>query len=155
MRSGSAGAPVARSVILLDAYAVLALALDEDAASEVETVVRSNKVAITAANYFEATDQLVRLSGWSEHDTSERFGLLFDGPVEVKSMGADVAWRGALLRAHYYDRNDCDVSLADCVLLASAGPDDSIATADPAVAAVARAEEIGLVPLPDSSGKRP
>lgn len=142
-------------MILLDAYAVLALALDEDAASEIEEIVRSDDVAVTATNYFEATDRLVRRSGWSPSETSERFGLLFDDPVDVVPVDAAIAWRGAHLRARYYHRTTCDVSLADCVLLASAGPDDSVATADPAVAAVARAEGIGLVALPDSSGQRP
>ncbi len=142
-------------MILLDAYAVLGLALDEDAATEIEEIVRSGNVAVTAANYFEATDRLVRRSGWSPSETSERYGLLFDTAIDVVAVDAAIAWRGALLRARHYHRTTCAVSLADCVLLASAGPDDSIATADPAVAAVARAEGIGLVPLPDSSGQRP
>jgi PIN domain nuclease of toxin-antitoxin system len=142
-------------VTLLDAYAVLALALDEEAASEIEEIVRSGSVAVPATNYFEATDRLVRRSGWSPNETSERFGLLFDALVDVLPVNAATAWRGALLRARYYHRTACAVSLADCVLLASAGPDDNIATADPAVAAVARAEGIGLIPLPDSFGQRP
>jgi len=142
-------------VTLLDAYAVLALALDEEAASQIEEIVRSGNVAVTATNYFEATDRLVRGSGWSPHETSERFALLFGNLVDVVPVDAAVAWHGALLRARYYHRTTCAVSLADCVLLASAGPEDCIATADPAVAAVARAEGLGLIPLPDSSGRRP
>ena len=140
---------------LLDAFAVLALALDEPAAAEIEEIVRSGAVAVTATNYFEATDRLVRRSGWLPNETSERFGLLFDDPADVVPVDAAVAWRGALLRARYYHRVRCAISLADSVLLASAGPDDRIATADPAIAAVARAEGIGLIPLPDSSGRRP
>lgn len=142
-------------MILLDAYAVLALALNEEAAGEIEETVRSSPVAVTATNYFEATDRLIRRSGWSPNETSERFALLFDTLVDVVPVDAAVAWRGALLRARYYHRTTCSVSLADCVLLASAGKGDSIVTADPAVAAVARAEGIGLVPLPDSTGQRP
>jgi PIN domain nuclease of toxin-antitoxin system len=142
-------------VILLDAYAVIALALDEGAASEVEEIVRDDDVAVSAANHFEVTDQLVRLSGWTPNETSERFALLFGGPVVVAPVDGDIAWRGALLRARYYHRETCDLSLADCVLLASAGPDDSIATADTAVASVARAEGIELIALPNSSGQRP
>lgn len=140
---------------LLDAYAILALALDEPAAEEITEVVRSGSVAVTATNYFEATDRLVRRSGWSPNETSERFGLLFGSLVDIVPVDASLAWRGALLRARYYHRTTCPVSLADCVLLATPGPDDSIATADPAVAAVARAEGIALVPLPDTSGQRP
>lgn len=154
MRSGSAG-PRDASMTLLDAYAVLALALDEEAAAEVAEIVRSTSVAITATNYFEAADRLVRRSGWSPNEASERFGLLFDDPVDIVPVDAAIAWRGALLRARYYHRTTCAVSLADCILVASAGPDSSIATADPAVAAVSRAEGISLIPLPDSSGRRP
>ncbi len=142
-------------MILLDAYAVLALARGEHAGDEVEEIVRSQPVGMTAANLFETTDQLVRLYGWSPAKASENFGQLVGREIRIVPLDEDIAWRGALLRARHYNRNTCDLSLADCVLLASAGRDDSIATADPAVAAVARAEGIGLVPLPDSSGQRP
>jgi hypothetical protein len=47
------------------------------------------------------------------------------------------------------------VSLGDCFVLATAGPGDAVATADPVVAAVARAEGIGVESLPDSTGRRP
>jgi PIN domain nuclease of toxin-antitoxin system len=142
-------------VILLDAYAVLALARGEGPADEVEEIVRSHAVAVSAANYFEVADRLQRLSGWSHDETSERFARLFGEPCRVLPLDEAIAWRGAGLRARHYDRKTCALSLADCVLLASAGPDDSVATADPAVASVARAEGIGLVPLADSSGQRP
>lgn len=142
-------------LILLDAYAVVALALDERAAAEVEPIVRSHPTAVTATNYLETTERLMRLGGWSPDETARRMAVLLDGGADVRRVDADVAWRGALLRARHYDRQTCGLSLADCVLLASADPGDAIATADPAVAAVARAEGIGLVPLPDSSGQRP
>lgn len=142
-------------MILLDAYAVLALARNEAAASEVEAVVRAHDVAVTATNYFEAADQLIRVTGWTPDETSERFALLFDRAVSVRAVDERVAWDGAVLRAGHYDRNTCSVSLADCILLASAGRDDIVATADPAVAAVARAEGIELIALPDSAGQLP
>lgn len=142
-------------MILLDAYAVLALALNEDAADEIEELVRTSPVAVTATNYLEAADRLMRRSGWSTSETSERFALLFGEPVRVVPVDSAVAWRGAVLRSTYYHRTKCAVSLADCVLLASAGRDDIIATADPAVASVARAEAIELIALPDTAGRRP
>jgi rRNA-processing protein FCF1 len=78
--------------------------------------------------------------------------LLFSS---VHPVDESVAWRGALLRARHYHRSTSALSLADCVLVASAGPDDSIATADPAVATAARAEGIDVIALPSSSGQRP
>lgn len=145
----------AASVILLDAYATLALARTEDAGDEVEEIVRSNTVGMAAANLLETSEQLIRLYGWTPTQTSQQLGQLIGHHIRVLPLDEEVAWRGALLRARHYHRKTCALSLADCALLASAGPDDSIATADPAVASVARAEGIGLVPLPDSSGQRP
>lgn len=140
---------------LLDAYAVIALARSEGAADEVEALVRDGDAVVCATNYLETADQLIRVSGWSADETSERFALLFGGPLKIRAVDEDIGWRSAVLRSRYYHRDTCDLSLADCVLLASAGPTEAIATADPAVAAVARAEGIGLIALPDSSGKRP
>ncbi len=70
-------------------------------------------------------------------------------------MTEDQAWRGAFLRGRHYARGSCEVSLADCLLLASAGEGDSVATADTSVVAVARAEGIEVAALPDTSGRRP
>lgn len=142
-------------MILLDAYALLALALDEAVADEVEEIVRKGGAAISAANFLEVTDHLVRRSKWTPQDTGERFGLLIGDRVAVIPLDEHVAWNAALLRARHYDRLSCSISLADCVLLATAGRGHTIVTADPAVAYVAGAEGIDLHPLPDSSGRRP
>jgi PIN domain nuclease of toxin-antitoxin system len=142
-------------VILLDAYAVLALARDERAADEAEAIIRTNDVGISAVNLLEVLDRLVRRYGWSPNETSARLGLMIGERLMVVPTDTDIAWRGALLRARHYERNACALSLADCVLLASARRDDAVVTSDPAVAAVARAEGIDVIALPDSSGRRP
>lgn len=142
-------------MILLDAYALLALARREEAGDEVEALMRSEPIGMATANLFEASERLMRLYGWSPNDTSEQLGQLVGRHIRVVALDEGIAWRGAVMRARHYRRKTCELSLADCVLLASTGPDDSVATSDPAVAAVARAEEIGLVPLPDSAGQRP
>lgn len=145
----------ASGVILLDAYALHAFVVGEEAAGEVDEALRTSATAIVATNLSEVVDGLVRKEGWPDADIVERLGTVVGPIVEVRPVTDLVGWHAGILRARYYDRNDCDLSLADCVLLASAGPDDSIATSDPAVAAVARAEGIGLIPLPDSTGQRP
>jgi PIN domain nuclease of toxin-antitoxin system len=142
-------------VILLDAHALLALARQEEAGDEVEALIRSEHVGMATANLFEVSERLMRLYGWSPNDTSEHLGQLVGSHIRVVALDEGIAWRGALMRARHYRRRECELSLADCVLLASAEPDDSVATSDPAVAAVARAEGIGLVALPGSSGQRP
>jgi hypothetical protein len=106
-----------------------------------------------------------RSSGECAHSLAEaldvaarRFGLpvrkslsvlepLLDGPVSIRQLDVGLAQRAAELHAHHYHRSACPISLADAVL-ASAGDDDRIATADPDVLAVAGAEGIPTHPLP-------
>jgi PIN domain nuclease of toxin-antitoxin system len=144
-------------LILLDAYALIALALDEPVAAEVDALLRerANDAAATSANLAEVVDFLVRQANWPEADVQLELTLLLQTTLGVVDLTAETALRAGLLRARHYVRRHCDVSLADCVLLTSAGQGDAVATADPAVASVARAEGIGLVALPDSSGRRP
>lgn len=60
------------------------------------------------------------------------------------------------LRAGHHRRRSSEVSMADCLVLATAiVQDDRLATADPALAAMARTEGVDVVDLPDSSGRRP
>lgn len=98
---------------------------------------------------------MLRISGADPERLSERLGALLDESVNVLELGANVAWRAGRLRAQHYDRRAMDLSLADCVVLANAGPEDEIATSDRAVAATARRLGIDVIPLPDSNGERP
>jgi PIN domain nuclease of toxin-antitoxin system len=142
-------------VIILDSYAVLALALDEPAADEVEALIRRDECAITTVNLGETVDYCVRRAGIAEADARAQLSLVVGGPVRILPVNEEHAWRGAFLRGRHYARRSCELSLADCLLLAAAGEDDSVATADPSIAAVARAEGIEVVGLPDTRGHRP
>lgn len=143
-------------MILLDAFGLLALLLDEPAAEDVEPLLRdSSAVAMPSVNLLEVIDYLVRRKNWPEEEVRGELALVLDDVIHVLAVDADIAWRGASLRAAYYTKGTCELSLADCVLLASAGADDRIATADPSVAAVTRELEIELVPLRDTFGRRP
>jgi PIN domain nuclease of toxin-antitoxin system len=142
-------------MIFLDAYAVLALALDEPAADEVAQLIRGGGAVLTAVNLLETADYIIRRAGIDEAEARAQLSLIVGDPVRIVPVTEEHAWRGARLRARHDDRERCAVSFADCVLLAAPGEDDSVATSDPAVAAVARAEGIGLVALPDTSGRRP
>ena len=143
-------------MILVDSYGLIALARDEPAAAEVEALLRDAAgAAMPSVNLFEVVDYLVRRAGWPEEDVRVALALLLDEAVRVLAVGAEIAWHGASLRARYYAKTVCEVSLADCILLASAGAGDSIAAADPAIAFVARAEGIEVVRLSDSRGGRP
>lgn len=142
-------------MIFLDAYCLVALARDEAAAQEVEELMRSGQTAISAVNLFEVVDFLVRRAGVPQDDVRVQLSHLLGEIVQVIPVTEDEAWRGASLRARHYAKGACEVSLADCVLLASVGEGESIATSDPSVADVARAEDIGVVALPDTRGRRP
>jgi PIN domain nuclease of toxin-antitoxin system len=142
-------------MVILDPYALVALLADEPPAAEVEALIRERPAAISAVNLAESLDVSERALGASRDRVRAVVEPLLAGELEVLDCTAQDAWRAASLRSRYYDRRERPISLAECFLLAAAGDEDDVATADPAVAEVARAEGIGLVALPDGSGKRP
>lgn len=143
-------------MILLDAYALVALLRGEAAGGEVEALVRTGDCAATLVNVSECVDVSCRVYGRTFEEVRDVFGRLAVSEVLVAvAPDEETAFRAGDLRQTHYAKRTCEISLADCYLIAAAGADDQIATADPAVAAVARAEGIAIVPLPDSSGRRP
>jgi predicted nucleic acid-binding protein len=142
-------------VILLDAYALVALATDEPAAAAVEELLRGGAIAITAVNLAEAIDVAQRVQGVQPDDVRDAIEPLVGGVLRVVPVGEDEAWRAASLRLRHYDRRTSALSMADCFLLAAAGVGDGIATSDPPLAVAARLESIEVVALPDSSGRLP
>ena len=142
-------------MILLDAYCLIALVLDEPAAAEVQEFLRSRPVAIPAANLAETVDVLQRVWRIDSSDVRSTLWPLLAGGLEVIPTTSPIAWRGGAIRARCYEPRTREVSLADCILLASAGDGDEVATADPAVAVSANEERVRVVALPDSRGVRP
>jgi predicted nucleic acid-binding protein len=142
-------------VTLLDAYALVAFVAGGPAEQEVRALLRDGDAGVATANLIEAIDVAARVHGVSVDRTRSVLEPLFDQTLAVAPLDLDGAWRAAELRAAHYHRTRCPVSLADCVLLATAGAGDRIATADPDLVEVAEREGIGLVRLPDSSGRRP
>lgn len=140
---------------LLDAYALVAFVADEPAAEDVERLLRNGGCGLTTVNLAEAVDVTRRVHGLSEQDVRNVAEPLFDDVIAVIRPSQAHAWRSSALRARYYDRRVSALSLADCLLLAAAGREDVIATADPVVARVARAEGVLVTPLPDTAGRRP
>lgn len=143
--------PPAR-LTLLDASCLIALAKDEPAAGRVEALLREGFSAITAVNLLEVADALVRRAGWPADEVQRWLSFIVGPIVRVEPVKEQHAWTGAVLRARYYKRKTCELSLADCVLLACCGEGDAVATSDPSVALVARAEGIEVIALPDSRG---
>jgi hypothetical protein len=98
----------------------------------------------------EVVDSLMRKHGVDRLSLSERLGPLLDEVLTVLPIDTRLAWRAGELRAAHYHRADSSLSRADCLLLASAGPDDRVATADGAVIALAEKLGIATIPLTNS-----
>jgi predicted nucleic acid-binding protein len=103
-------------------------------------------------NLVEVVDFLVRRRGIDVNDVRRVLAQL---PVSSVAVDEATALRGGELRAAHYRAGTCEVSLADCVLAATAGAQDQAATSDPHLPGLLRAEGIGIVALPDSRGARP
>ena len=135
---------------MLDAFALVGMALDEPAADEVERLIRRGTAAVTALNLAEALDQLARVHGHDLEELQQRFGPVLGEPVAILDVDESLALRAAALRGRHYNRRTNPLSLADCVALAAVGAEDSLATADRGLARVAAAEGLDVVALAPS-----
>lgn len=95
-----------------------------------------------------ALDVTERLYGLGVDRATHVLDPLLDGVLRPVPLDTAIARRAATLRARHYHRSTRPISLADAVLLATAEQGDRIATADPDVLAVARAERLATVRLP-------
>lgn len=134
---------------------MLALLRAQPAEAEVAALLHRGSCATPAPCIAEIVDRLTRRWGSSADEIAQQLGPLIDESVTVLRVDVGVSWRAGEIRASHYHRKTAALSLADCVLLAAAGPDDEIASSDRAVAATAHRLGIGLIPLLDSEGERP
>jgi PIN domain nuclease of toxin-antitoxin system len=144
-------------VTFLDAYALVAFAADEPAAEEVEAILREGEARVVVVNLAEAVDVSQRVHGLSAGEVRAALEPLLLGNVLSAAVSDELqAWLAAELRVKHFNKRTQALSMADCFLLAHAMTDGGpIATADPPIAVVARAEGVEVVALPDSSGERP
>ncbi|HEV8603246.1 MAG TPA: PIN domain-containing protein [Gaiellaceae bacterium] len=141
----------------LDAYALVALIADEPAAEEVERILREGETRVVILNLAEAIDISQRVHGLPHEKIRGAIEpLLLSNALSAAVSDEPEAWLAAELRAKHFKKKTSALSMADCFLLAHALTDGgAIATTDPPLATLARAEGVDLVPLPDSSGRRP
>jgi predicted nucleic acid-binding protein len=135
-------------VTLLDAYALVAFLVGGPAATQVRGLLREGGTSVATANLAEALDVSARRYGLPTERTMEVLEPLLDGTLATVPLDLVRAQRAAAIRAHHYHRAARPISLADAILVASAGPGDRIATADPDVIAVAQAEAVATITLP-------
>lgn len=139
-------------MIVLDAYAVLALLKGEPAAPQVRSLLGSDdKARLTAVGVAEVVDHLVRLSGASEDEAALDLAQL--GLADALAVDTGLGLRAGLVRARHYHRKNRAVSLADCVAVEAARASHApLASADPHLLDVCHDEGISVIPLPDSTG---
>jgi predicted nucleic acid-binding protein len=143
-------------VIVLDAYALVALLAAEPAGREVRRLLEEEQCAVSVLNLSEAADVLQRSRGIDVARTRGVVTGLAPSSLVVLDVDERCGWRAAEIRARHYRRRGTEISLADCVLLATAVPGrDSVATSDSPVARIAGTEGLDVVALPDSRGRRP
>ena len=140
---------------MLDAFALVAYLRGELAADEVAEILREASV-LSAANAAEVIDQLVRIHGRDADDVHGDLALLTHAGMQVAAVTPEIGLAAGHLRARHYHRNAMAVSLADCIAAATAlSLDHPLATADPALAALVRAEGGRVRGLVDSNGRLP
>lgn len=140
---------------VLDAYAVLAYLRDEAAAEAVGELL-TTPTMLTTVNAAEVFDQLVRVYGRNPDDVEADLALLAHTGMELTSVSAETGILAGRLRAWHYHRERMAVSLADCVAAAIAlSTNYPLATADPPLANLVRAEQGKIYALPDTTGHLP
>lgn len=143
---------------LLDASALVAGLVGEPARDEVETLLRDrdDPPCVCSVNLAEVVDRLARVRTITLLDVLQRTVWLRDGGLQVLSFDALDGSTAGSFRSLHYDRTDRPISLGDCAALASClRYGQRLATSDRPLAEVARVLNIGVVPLPNSSGERP
>lgn len=140
---------------VLDAYAVLAYLRDEPAAEAIGELL-SAPTTLSAVNATEVIDQMVRVYGRDPDDVHADLVLLSYVGMQLIPVSTDVGVAAGRLRARHHHRERTAVSLADCVAAATAlFIEKPLATSDPPLAQLVRAEAGTVHALPDSRAREP
>lgn len=137
---------------VLDAFALLALLKGEPAANEVAAILRTGDGVLTVVGVAEVVDHLVRVAGQDDDEVALDLAQL--GLLDAPALDAATAFAAGAARARHYHRRNRAVSLADCLAAETARSAGApVATADPHLLDLCRAEGIAVVALPDSQGR--
>ena len=138
-------------MIVLDAFAVIALLRGEPAAGQARALIERGDAELTAVGLAEVIDHLVRVMEVEDEQAALDIAQLgIDHPAP---LDADTALAAGLLRSKHYHRTRRAVSLADCIAAATAGERGAeLATSDSHLLALCQDEGIAYVALPDSRG---
>lgn len=142
-------------MVVLDAAALIAVMKDEPAAEAVGQVLQGPTV-MSAVNYCEVVDHLLRVVGADPDRVDLSLAPIINTSLDIITSDAEIAEDAAQVRAHFYDSRDRPVSLADCFAIATARKVNApLATSDRAVAAILVSLGQEVVRLPNSRGAYP
>lgn len=140
--------------VVVDAYAVVAALIGEPARRDVEPHLAT--AVICAPNLAEVMDVCVRVHRNDEASVRERIDWLVAGGLGVVPLDLTLAIAAGSLRARRYRKRECEISMGDCMAAELARAHRlPLATSDPHLAEAAWAEDIAVLALPDSRGRRP
>ena len=135
-------------MIVLDAYAALAVLRGEDTAPRVRRLIESEGgAALTLLGVSEVIDNLVRRGRATEEEGVLDLAQL--GLLQPPELSARIAISAGLLRARHYDRRSRAISLADCVAAETARSLNApLATGDRPLLDTCLSEAISVIALP-------
>ena len=140
---------------VLDAYAIIAYLRAERSSPEVARLLRE-PTQLTAVSAAEVCEQMTRVFGGDPDAVEADLALLGHAGMALVPVSPEMAIEAGRIRARRYDREHAAISLADCIAAAAAlAARQPLATADPALANVVRAEGGDIHPLPGSKGRCP
>lgn len=136
-------------MIVLDAAPLIAFFTGAPGGAEVRALIAGpDPAGVTVVNLAEVYDVLDRWFGVSEREMRATVDPLIGDPIGVVVPTLEGARRAGALRARHYRNRTCELSLADCFLLAAVGDGDRLATFDRAVLRVAGVEGLGALSIP-------
>lgn len=105
-------------MILLDAYALIALLAGEPAANQVGELIAGGSTVVAAPNLAETADRLGRVHGIAVRRTRAAVESL-EQSTDLRVLVTERAhgWRAAELRVKHYHRTRRPLSLGDCCSL--------------------------------------
>lgn len=140
---------------LLDANATIAFLRAEPAGPLVREIL-TGPTAMSVINAAEVVDRMIRVHTQRLDELEQDFSLLERTGMRMIPVTDAIAVHAGRLRARYYDRKTCSVSMADCVAAATALREKvELATADRGLVVVMMGEGGEVLALPDSNGVMP
>lgn len=141
---------------VVDTQGIVALLEREPAAAEVEAILRGRDgiATISAITIAELIHVGVRTRSQRVDAVNDQVSAFIAGGLEVVPVDEEIGRLAGVLRSRHWDSRRRPVSMADCIVLATAMTvREPLATSDRPLIAAARAEGHPIVALLDSRGE--